>query len=388
MTRIALCVGEPSGDRLAAALIQALKARAPGLTFEGIGGPCMAAAGCEIVAPLDRLSVMGLTEVLGRIWELKALRDGIRDRWLAAPPALFLGVDAPDFNLGLEVQLRAAGIRTAHYVSPSVWAWRRGRIKTIAAGVDLMLTLFPFEEPFYRDHGVPAICVGHPAADLIPLAPEEGAAAGAAARAALGLPAAGPILALLPGSRGQEWRHHLPLFLAAARRCQAEAPGLTLVAAAVNAPAAAAIQAAVAAHAPGLALAIPVARTAEVLAACDLALVVSGTATLETMLWKRPMVVAYRTGWLTYLALRPFIRVPFIALPNLLAGERLVPELVQGAARPEALAAELLAWLADGPRRARYAERALALHQGLRRGAAARAAEALLALLPGVSADG
>lgn len=372
--RIGLVAGEASGDLLGAGLMRAIRARVPQARFEGVAGPLMAAEGCRVLYPSERLAVMGLVEVLGRYRELHAMRADLVRHFRSDPPAVFVGIDAPEFNLGLEARLKAAGVRTAHYVSPQVWAWRRGRLRTISRSVDLMLTLFPFEAAFYEEHGVPVRFVGHPLADRIP-----GESDRAAARAALGLPAAGPLVALLPGSRESEVRRLGGVFVRTARWCLERRPGLRFAVPLVN-PATRGLFEAALALEPGLPLTVFDGRSLEVMAASDAVLLASGTATLEAMLLKRPMVVAYRMAPLTHWLARRLLYVDRYSIPNLLAGERVVPEFIQDAARPEALGAALLGYLDDPGRAAAAHDRFAALHQALRQGADERAAQAVLAL--------
>lgn len=375
MLRVALVAGETSGDMLGAGLIRALRAQVPDAAFEGVAGPQMIAAGCRAWYPMERLSVMGLVEVLGRYRELRALRADLLRRLRADPPDVFVGIDAPDFNLGLEKRLRAAGIPTVHYVSPTVWAWRRGRLRTIARAVDLMLTLFPFEADFYREHAVAVRYVGHHLADAIPDHTDA-----RAARAALSLPEAGELIALLPGSRESEVGRLAEVFVQAAHWCAQRRPGVRFAAPFVSRATRAQFEAALARH-PGLACTLFDGRSREVMAAADAVLLASGTATLEAMLLKRPMVVAYRLAPLSYWLIRRLLYVDRFALPNLLAGEMLVPEFVQEAATPESLGQALLDQLAAPERTRQLQERFGALHRTLRQDANERAAEAVLALV-------
>lgn len=367
---IALVAGEASGDILGAGLMQALKARHADVRFVGVGGPCMQAEGLDSYFPMERLAVMGLVEVLGRLPELLKRRRRLIRTLLAERPDVFVGIDAPDFNLGVELKLRQAGIRTVHYVSPSVWAWRQKRVLKIRAACDLMLTLFPFEARFYEEQQVPVCFVGHPLADAIPLQADR-----VAARQALALPEQGGVVALLPGSRGGEVERLGGLFLAAAERLLALRPGVRFVLPCANAERRTQLEAMLAGRA--LPLSLLDGRSHEALAACDAVLIASGTATLEALLFKRPMVVAYRVAPLTYRILKRLVKSPYISLPNLLAGRLLVPELIQEAATPEALAGTLLPLLDDGDAQTAGFD---AIHRTLRRDASARAAEAVLQL--------
>lgn len=368
---IALVAGEASGDILGAGLMQAIKARHPEARFIGVGGPRMQAEGLDSYFPMERLAVMGLVEVLGRLPELLKRRRRLIRTLIAERPDVFVGIDAPDFNLGVELKLRQAGIRTAHYVSPSVWAWRQKRVLKIRRACDLMLTLFPFEAQFYEAQQVPVCFVGHPLADTIDLAADR-----AAARVALGLPEQGAVVALMPGSRGGEVERLGSLFLDAAARLSALRPGLQFVLPCANAERRVQVEAML--DGRDLSVQLLDGRSHEALAACDAVLIASGTATLEALLFKRPMVVAYRVAPLTYRILKRLVKSPYISLPNLLAGRLLVPELIQDAATPEALAATLSPLLDDGQVQTAGFD---AIHRALRRGASERAAEAVLQLV-------
>jgi len=372
--RIALVAGEASGDILGAGLMRAIKAQHPGIVFEGIGGPLMEAEGLRSRVPMERLSVMGLVEVLGRLRELLKIRRDLADSWLANPPDAFIGIDAPDFNLGLEARLRAATIPCVHYVSPSVWAWREGRVKKIAKAVDLMLCLLPFEVPFYAKHRVDARFVGHTLADELPLTPDV-----AGARQALNLDPDATYLALLPGSRGGEVERLGPLFLDTAERCLAARPGLQFLLPAANAARRAQIEQQLAGR--SLPITVTDGRSREVMLASDAVLLASGTAALEGMLLKKPMVVAYRFAALSWAIISRLVKVKYVALPNLLADEALVPELLQSAATPERLAATLLAQLADDGRNEALVNRFTDLHRRLKQDASAQSATAILALI-------
>jgi lipid-A-disaccharide synthase len=374
---IGLVAGETSGDNLGAALIRALRARAPELRCAGIAGPAMVAEGCEAWAPAEELAVMGLFEVLRHLPRLLALRREVRQRFLALRPDVFVGIDAPEFNLGLAPALHAAGIRTAQYVSPQVWAWRSGRARRMAQFLDLVLCLLPFERSVYEGHGLPAVFTGHPLADELPLDPDR-----AAARAALGLPAAATVVAVLPGSRRGEVARLGEAFAGAMDWLAARRSGLCFVAPMTSAATREHFARAVARCAPGVDLRLLDGQSRPALVAADVALVASGTATLEALLCKRPMVVAYRLGWPTALLLRTFrlMKVPYFAQPNLLAGERIVPELAQQEVEPARLGAELERWLDDPGRVASLRRRFVEIHQQLRHGASERAAEAILAL--------
>jgi lipid-A-disaccharide synthase len=374
--RFGIVAGEASGDLLGAGLIQAIRQRHPDAVFEGLAGPQMLAAGATSLFPMERLSVMGIVEVLGRYRELLGIRRQLADHFRANPPDAFIGIDAPDFNLGLERQLHQAGIKTVHYVSPSVWAWRQRRVKKIARAVDLMLTLFPFEAAFYERHQVPVRFVGHPLADMIPLSVDQGAA-----RRALGLPEAGEVLALLPGSRSNELHYLADTFIRTASWLQQRHPGLRVVAPMANAPRRAQFEAALGRCQSPPDITLVAGQSREVMAAADVVLLASGTAALEAMLLKRPMVVAYRLAALTYWLMKYRVKVDFVSLPNLLGGEPLVPELLQHAATPEQLGRAVLEYLENPQAAARIYGRFDEIHRDLRRNASDQAAEAIMQLL-------
>jgi lipid-A-disaccharide synthase len=375
--RLGVLAGEASGDILGAPVLAALRARFPDLVIEGIGGPLMEAQGLRSLFSMERLSVMGLVEPLKRLPELLRIRRAVLKHFSANPPDLFLGIDSPDFNLRLELQLRARGVTTAHLVSPSVWAWRQGRVHKIKRAVDLMLCLFPFETAIFTRHGIPAQFVGHPLADEIAPQPDRGAA-----RRALGLPAGARVLALLPGSRAAELRLLAPVFLQAAALLRQDDPGLGLVLPAASAARLAELEQLLAGYG-SLDVRLVPGRSREVMAAADAVLLASGTATLEAALLKRPMVVAYRTGALNWLALRLLVKTPYAALPNILAGRALVPELLQGEATAPALAAALRPLLAAGSAARAQVQQFDMIHGELRQGFGERAAGALAALLAG-----
>ena len=369
--RVAMVAGEASGDLLAGLLLDGLHARWPQLQAGGIGGPQMARRGFDAWWPQEKLAVSGYVEVLRHYRELAGIRDQLRRRLLQERPRVFIGVDAPDFNLDLEAGLKQAGIRTVHFVCPSIWAWRAGRTEKIRRSADHVLCLFPFEPALLARHDIPATYVGHPLASVIPMAADR-----SAARRALGLREDGAVLAILPGSRAAEVRHLAPIFFAAAARIRRARPDLQLVVPALPARQAAIAQAARAAGL-GAELEIVAGRSHEVLAACDLTLIASGTATLEAALFKRPMVIAYRLNWLTYRLMRRQQLQPWIGLPNILCEDFVVPELIQDRANPDALAAAVLEWLAAPARMAAVQERFTALHQLLRRDTATLATDAI-----------
>lgn len=369
--RVALVAGEASGDILGSGLMRALKVRHPDIEFIGVGGPRMEAEGLASLFPMERLAVMGLVEVLGRLPELLRRRKQLIADLIAARPDVFIGIDAPDFNLGVELKLRQAGIRTVHYVSPSVWAWRQKRVFKIRDACDLMLTLFPFEAKFYTEHQVPVCFVGHPLADDIPLEADRGQA-----RRALGLPEEGAVVALLPGSRGGEVAKLGSLFLDAAERLRVLRPELHFVLPCANAERRAQLEQMLAGR--NLSLTLLDGQSHLALAACDAVLIASGTATLEALLYKRPMVVAYKVAPLTYRILKRLVKSPYVSLPNLLAQRMLVPELIQDAATPDSLAQTLAPLIVDGQAQTDGFDQ---IHRTLRRDASARAADAVLELV-------
>ncbi len=374
---IGLVAGESSGDNLGAALMAAIAERAPGTRFVGVAGPRIKAAGCESLADAEELAVMGLFEVLHHLPRLLALRSRIRRAMLERRPDAFVGIDAPEFNLGLAPALHAAGLRTVQYVSPQVRAWRRGRATRMARFLDLVLCLLPFERSVYDEAGLASIFVGHPLADQLPLVPD-----GPAARRALGLPDSRPVVAVLPGSRAGEVSRLAADFAGTVAWLAARRPGLVFAAALAGEPTRRAFEAALARHAPGVPVRLFTGQSQAVLTAADVVLVASGTATLETLLCKRPMVVAYRLGALTAFVLRRLglMKAPFFAQPNLLAGRRVVPELAQGDVRPERLGREIERWLDEPEAVAELGALFTAIHRQLRQGASDRAAEAVLAL--------
>ena len=374
---IALVAGEHSGDQLGAGLIRALRQRIPNARFVGVCGPKMAAEGCEAWASSERLAVMGIFEVIKHLPDLLRLRSEIRQRLLDNPPDIFVGIDAPEFNLGLARKLHRSGIRTVQYVSPQVWAWRQGRVRGIANSVDLVLCLLPFEQPFYEKAGVRAEFVGHPLADQIPLVPDR-----AGARRELGLDSQ-EVVAILPGSRMGEVSRLARDFVGAAQWMHERRPQMQFVAPMANPRVRAEFERVVAARAKSAPVKIIDGHAQIALAAADGVLVASGTATLETTLSKRPMVVAYRLGAMTSALLRSFglFKAPFFAQPNLLAGRAIVPELFQEAVTPQALGAALLAQLDDPPGRIALERVFTEIHQQLRRDASSLAADAIVSVM-------
>ncbi|WP_444931814.1 lipid-A-disaccharide synthase [Microbulbifer sp. SSSA002] len=373
--RIGIVVGEASGDILGSGLMAALKARLPNVQFEGIAGPRMLALGAESLFPMERLSVMGLVEPLKRLPELLKIRRSLRRHFTDNPPDLFIGVDSPDFTLTLEAALKAEGIPTVHYVSPSVWAWRQGRIKKIARAVDHMLTLLPFEAKFYRENQVPVTFVGHPLADEIPLQVDT-----VSERKALGFERDDRVIALLPGSRGGEVRMLGPLFLQTARWCHQRHPDIKFVIPAASQQRMVEIEEQLKDY-PELPITLLDGQSRRAVSAADCVLIASGTATLETMLLKKPMVVTYKLGRLTSMIVSRMLHTPWVSLPNLLAQKELVPEILQNDAIPENLGAALMRYF-DDPLLGDHLQREFfEMHQQLRRNASERAADAVLGLL-------
>jgi len=371
-----LIAGEASGDILGAGLIRSLRNRYPNARFVGIGGDEMIAEGFHSLVPMERLSVMGLVEVLGRIRELFSIRSRLLSYFFATPPDVVIGIDSPDFTLAIERRCREAGIPSVHYVSPSVWAWRQKRIFKIAKSVDLMLTLLPFEAKFYEEHDVPVAFVGHPLADRIPIIPETGKA-----RQELGLDENVPLLAILPGSRAGEVERLGTLFLEAARWIQSKRPDVQLVIPCVNREREKQVRDLIEVLEVKLQVTIVRGRSREVMAASDVVLLASGTATLEAMLLKKPMVVGYRLSNLSYALISRLVKVPHVSLPNLLAKQPLVPELLQDDATPESLGAAVLERLENKQERDRLVEAFTELHHTLRQDADEKAAQAISMLL-------
>jgi len=366
---LGVVAGEVSGDLLGADFIAALRQNHPDLRAAGIAGPRMAEAGVRAIYPSEKLAVNGYVEVLSHLPELLWIRSRITRYFQRERPRVFVGIDAPDFNFTLEARLKQAGIPTVHFVSPSIWAWRPERIYRIRQAVSHMLVIFPFEAQIYHDAGIPVSYVGHPLADVIPLEPDS-----VTARTQLGL-APGPVIALLPGSRLSEVTRHARLMLEAAARIRRRHADAQFVLPAANEAAARLVRQA------GQGLEVPLHHLAgqshAALAACDVALVASGTATLEAALFKKPMVITYRVPALTARLMRKKALLPWIGLPNILARDFVVPERVQENATPDNLAHDALAWLDDAPRRAAVIETFRTLHLSLRQNASARIAEAL-----------
>ena len=377
MTQLAvgMVAGEVSGDLLAGLLLRGMNRRWPGLRAYGIGGPHMAGEGFEALWPHDKLAVRGYVEVLRHYREIVGIRRQLRDRLLADRPPLFVGVDAPDFNLDLEADLKARGIRTVHFVCPSVWAWRAGRIDRIRRSTDHVLCIFPFEPELLAQHGIASTYVGHPLADVIPSLADR-----AGARRALGLSDEDEVLAVLPGSRQSEIRYLADVFFEAALRVQRARPGLKVLV-----PALPALREAIeaAARRAGLAAGLQVleGRSHLALAACDLTLIASGTATLEAALFQRPMVIAYRMHALSWQIMKRKALQPWVGLPNILLQDKVVPELLQQQATAEGLARAVLDWLEAPERMSAVRARFAQLHTALRRDTPTLASDAIAQVL-------
>lgn len=375
---IGIVIGESSGDILGASLVRALRDKYPNIRFSGIGGPLMNAQGFESLFDYERLAVMGFVDPLKRLPELLNIRKSLFNHFIDQQPDLFIGIDAPDFNLGLAKKLRQQGLLTAHYVSPSVWAWRQGRVKSIAQSIDRMLTLFPFEAQFYRDHQVPVTFVGHPLADEIPLQCDQ-----LAARKTLGLEDDTNIkyIAIMPGSRAGEVDRLGKIFLETAHWCKHQRQDLKFIIPAANDERFKQLQGLIEQFAKGLDIKLITAgQSRTVMTAADAVLMASGTTALEALLLKKPMVVAYRLSWLNYQIAKRLVKSAYISLPNLLAQEMLVPEVLQNDVKPELLGPLVIESLNDNPV---LLNRYDAIHQQLRQGASLKAAEVISKMLQG-----
>ncbi len=370
--------GEASGDLLGAGLIEALKKHQPDVHFEGIGGPKMIAQGCESFFPMERLSVMGLIEPLSRFRELLNIRKQIIQRFINDPPDVFIGIDAPDFNFAVERALKQANIKTVHYVSPSIWAWREYRIKKIVQSMDLMLVLFPFEVDFYKKYNIPVTFVGHTSADTIPLVPDT-----LAAREKLNLPNDTEIVAILPGSRVKELHYMADDFIAGAKLLYQKRPSIRFVTPMVNGKIRKLFEQALEKHKVDFPISIIDGNSHGVMAAADIILLASGTAALEAMLLKKPMVACYRVSPITAMIVRLFnmIKVKNFTLPNLLSSETLIKELIQEEITADAIASNLLV-LFDNPEKIKQLKvKFTEIHSMLKKNASDTAAKAILQLI-------
>lgn len=373
--RIGIVVGEASGDILGSGLMKALKARYPDAVFEGIGGERMLAQGFNSFFPQERLAVMGIIEPLKRLFELLRIRRTLIDHFIANPPDVFIGIDSPDFNLTIEEKLREAGIATVHYVSPSVWAWRQKRIVKIGRSVDLMLTLLPFEASFYEQHSIPVCFVGHPLADELPLQVDV-----EAARKQLGIALDKPLVALMPGSRGGEVKLLGPEFWQTAQWCLRKRPDLSFIVPAANSQRRQQIDEQLQSH-PDLPIRVVDGQSHEVMAAADAVMMASGTTTLEAMLLKKPMVVAYKMAWLSFAIISRMVKSKFFSLPNLLADNPLVPEILQKQVTAKVLGSELLSYFEQPGKAEALQQTFYNMHVSLKRDASDRAAEAIANLI-------
>ena len=373
---LALVAGEASGDLLASRLLSGLRPMLPEVRLHGIGGPAMAEYGFVSDYPMEKLAVRGLFEVLSHYRELKALRDELREQLLMERPAIFVGVDAPDFNLDLEIQLKQAGIPTLHFVSPSVWAWRRGRIKKIGRAVSHLLVIFPFEEAIYNKAGIPVTYVGHPLAEMIPMDPDQDAA-----RDALGIERDARVVTILPGSRLSELKHNTRVFLETAAMLKKRDPKVQFLMPMAGDTQRAFVEQLMTPDLKALPLQIMTGGSHNAIAACDAALVASGTATLEVALFKKPMVISYRMNPASWQVLRLMAYQPWVGLPNIMAREFRVPELLQDRATPAGLSSALWAQLSNDQNRQRLRRRFVDLHHDLMRNTASQSAHAVMELL-------
>ena len=374
---IGIVAGEPSGDLLGAHLMRSILAQRPNVRFVGIGGPRMESAGCEVLFPMEKLAVRGYVEVVKHYWEIVGIRRKLRDHFLRQRPGLFIGVDAPDFNLGLELDLKRAGIPTVQYVAPAVWAWRRERVQTVKHAVSVLLTLFPFEARIFEKEGVSVRYVGHPLADMLEeLPPIE------AVREELRIATHIPVVAMLPGSRVSELENMAELFIRTAVKLNEEIPGIRVLVPFASLKTKELFEFALAKVSPEeLNLTMMIGHSLEAMAASNAVLVASGTATLEAALLKRPMVITYKVSKLSYWMLKRRAYQPFLGLPNILAGEQVVPELIQDAATPESLADALLTLLRDEEVRETLDGRFESMRRALRQNTAEKAAAAVIPLL-------
>lgn len=373
--RIGIVVGEASGDILGAGLMTALRKHFPQAEFSGIGGPRMLALGFHSFFPQDRLAVMGLVEPLKRLPELLKIRAFLRDHFIANPPAVFIGIDAPDFNLTLEGDLKEKGIPTAHYVSPSVWAWRQKRVHKIARSVDLMLTLLPFEAEFYQQYQVPVAFVGHHLADEIPLDVDQ-----QAARNTLHIAPDAKVVALLPGSRSNEVERLGQLFMETAVHCLRRDPALQFIIPAANADRYRQLHLQLSSYVD-YPIHLVNGQSQTVMAAADVVLMASGTTALEAMLLKRPMVIAYKLSWLSWAILSRMVKTPYVGLPNLLAGKKLVPELLQDDATAENMSAAVMHYFEHPQETQALRDTFYDMHRSIKRNASDRAADAIAQLI-------
>ena len=376
MLRIGIVAGEESGDLLGANLIEAVKEKISDVEIVGIGGEHLIKAGCKTLYPMEKLSVMGIVEVCSRYFELFSIRNDLKRYFLDNPPDVFIGVDAPDFNFSLERALRKADIKTIHYVSPSIWAWREYRLKKIAKSVDLMLTLFPFEVDYYTLNNIPAVFVGHPLAEKIKFKTDKNAA-----RERLKLPTDKRMIAIMPGSRENELDKLIEPFIHAAIRCKDKKDDIFLMAGLTNENMGQIFTSKLKQIAPNLPIKIITGKALDVMEAADVILLASGTVTLEAMLLKRPMVVAYKLNKITYEIAKRLIRIPYVSLPNILAGELIVPECLQSQCTPEILCDELMNWIGNEQSVIQLEQKFLEIHQKIKAPSRQLAGNAVLDLI-------
>lgn len=358
MLRIGIVAGEVSGDLLGARLIKEIKEQYSDVEVVGIGGKKLIEQGCRSLFDMQLLSIIGFSELFSRFFKILKIRKQLVEYFLNNPPDVFIGIDAPDFNLVLEEKLRANGIKVVHYIGPTIWAWRRYRLKRIARAVDLMLLAFPFELPYYQKHNITARFVGHPLANQLQTTMNQHDA-----RDALGIPIDKRIIALMPGSRFRELKHLVPIFLQTALRCQQQHSDLHFVVNAIDMDAKQMLDDALQSIGQQLPISIFIDDSIRVMQASDVLLLASGTITLEAMFLKKPMVVAYKTSWLSCQIFKRLSYIRYIALPNLLANKLLVPEYVQHDCRPEVLSSALSAWLCDSDAVAQLQREFVAIHQ-------------------------
>ena len=382
MVRLGIVAGEASGDMLGAGLINELEKKVKDLSIEGVGGEKLAAKGIKILYPMERLSVMGITEVAGRYFELWNIRNELLKHFILHPPDIFIGIDAPDFNLWLEKKLRKAGIKTVHYVSPSVWAWREYRVKKIGMAADLVLNLFPFESEIYEKYGIPNRYVGHPLADKITALPNT-----QTARADLQLPQKKTIVAILPGSRLSEIKRIAEPLLRAAVLSQTRNPNLYFISGLIDEKSLNHFLEIKNKVAPDLDVNISIGKTHQIMEAADFIMLASGTATLEAMLFKKPMVVAYKLSFLTHLIVKLLAKIPYASLPNVLAGKMLVPECLQSRCTPEVLSSELNKLLESDEQTKKMKMEFTDLSCQLKKNADLQAANAILELIESDKVD-
>jgi lipid-A-disaccharide synthase len=375
MLKIGIVAGEYSGDLLGAGLVRELKQNLDNIRVEGILGPELIAAGGTSLFPIHKLAVMGISELFRKYFDLASIRNQLKCHFLSNPPDVFIGIDAPDFNIPLEIQLRRAGIKTVHYVSPSIWAWRTNRIDNIVSAADLMLMLYPFEQKYYKNKSIRAEYVGHPLADRLPDKPDVNRA-----RDELSLDRHSKYICLMPGSRDNELKNHLPIFTETAKWCYQSCPGMKFLCCFQNQEQFDQYSASLHARMRGMPLHVYTGDSLRVMEAADVILLASGTVALEAMLLKKPMVATYRTNKITYMILKNMVKIPHVSLPNILFGDQIVPEFLQDEMTPEHMGQAILQWL-DNPSGVKYIEAEFSrLHRMLRNQADAKAASAVMRL--------